>query len=166
MSSLDEAETTKVIEDYGIVLEELFSRGPLCVYDERHLPYPKSAIRNALYLRLREYPYELWEKIEEGEKTYNSLLHGLFSVVMFQKELGDWQIRIPDPAKEDLTQLDKNHVRSLTNYIDSILCEIKETCEKLTRLKIKFDVGGEVDQANAGLVILLGVVSQKLKEQI
>ena len=85
---------------------------------------------------------------------------------MFQKELGDWQIRIPDPEKEDLTQLDKNHVRSLIEYLDSVLCEIKETCEKLMRLKIKFDVEGEVDLANTGLVVLLGTVNQKLKEQI
>ena len=163
---MDEAETTKVIEDYGIVLEELFSRGPLCIYDERHLPYPKSVIRNVLYLKLREYPYELWEKIDGGKKAYNSLLHALFCLVMFQKELGDWQIRIPDPEKEDLTQLDKNHVRSLIEYLDSVLCEIKETCEKLMRLKIKFDVEGEVDLANSGLVVLLGTVNQKLKEQI
>lgn len=166
MSSLDESETAKIIEDYGIVMEELFNRKPLFVYDERHLPYPKSVIRNAIYLTLREHQYELWEKTEGGKKTYDALLHGLFSLAMFQKDLGDWQIRIPYSEKEDLTQLDKDHVRLLIKYLDSILSEIKETCEKLMRLKIPFEVKGEADQATTGLIILLNIVNQRLKEQI
>ncbi len=85
---------------------------------------------------------------------------------MFQKDLRVWQIRIPYSEKEDLTQLDKNHVRSLIKYLGSILCEIKETCEKLMRLKIPFEVKGEADQATTGLVILLDIVNQKLKQQI
>ena len=163
---MDQTEASKVIEDYGIVMEELFSgKGPLCIYDERHLPYPKSVIRNALYLTLRKHPYELWEKIEGGKKIYNSLLMGLYHLVMFQKDLGDWQIRILDPEKEDLTQLDGKHARSLVNYIDSILHEIKETSEKERRLSIKTDPKGEVDGVITVLVLLLGIAKQKLKEQ-
>ena len=85
---------------------------------------------------------------------------------MFQRDLGDWQIRIPYAEKEGLTQLDKKHARSLINHIDSILYEIKETGEKIMRLNIKFDVSGEVDRVNTARVILLRIVKDKLKAQI
>ncbi|MBI3780563.1 MAG: hypothetical protein HY278_05860 [candidate division NC10 bacterium] len=164
---MDETEATKVIEDYGIVIEELFSgKGPLCIYDERHLPHPKSVIRNALYLELRNHPCKMWEKIEGGKKIYNSLLIGLYNLIMFQKDLGDWQIRIPDPDKEDLAPLDEKHAKSLINYIDCIRREIKETSEKERRLRIRSDPKGEVDGAITALVLLLGMAKQKLKEQL
>ena len=86
---MDRAETTKIIEDYGIVLEELSSSRQLCVYDEKHLPHPKSVIRNALYLQLREYSYEVWKQIEGGKEAYNSLLGSLCFIVCCEEKLGD-----------------------------------------------------------------------------
>ena len=77
-----------------------------------------------------------------------------------------WRLRIPYVEEEDLTRIDRNHVISLVKQIDSILAEIKETGEKILRLKIQFDVNGEVDQANTALVVLLGIVKQKLEHQI
>jgi hypothetical protein len=163
---VDRAEIIKIIENYGAVLEELSRSGQLCVYDERHLLHPKSVIRNALYFQLREYSYEAWQKIEGRKETYNSLLTGLFSLVMFQRDLGEWQIRIPYLEEDDLTRLDKNHASSLIKLIDSILDEIRETCEKIMKLKIPFDVNGEIDQNNTARVILLYFARQKLKHHI
>jgi hypothetical protein len=162
--SLDETETTKVIEDYGVVMEELFSGcGPLCIYDERRLPHPKSVIRNSLYLKLREYPYDRWERIEGGKEIYNSLLSGLYSLVMFQRDLGDWQIVIPD-QDEELIQLGQINARSLINHIDSILHEIGETSEKMDRLKIKRDPEGQAEPPNLTLLLLLRLAKQKLRD--
>ena len=160
---MDETETTKIIEAYGVVLEEL--SGSFSIYDEKNLPYPKSVIRNALYLKLREYPHELWETIQGGIEMYDSLVTGLYCLVMFQRDLGNWQIRIPNPDKDDLTQLDETQARSLTRYIDSIFEEIKETSEKMERLNIRIDVEGKIDIANTGLVLALGIVKGKLEER-
>lgn len=160
---MDDAEIIRIIEAYGVVLEELFPS--FCIYDEKNLPYPKSVIRSALYLKLREYPHESWKKIEGGKEMYDSLVTGLFSLVMFQKDLGNWQIEIPNPDNDDLTQLDGRQVRSLMTYIDSICDEIKRTTEKIERLNIRIDVKGKIDIANTGLVLALSMVKGKLKER-
>jgi len=165
--SMDEAEVTKVIEEYGMLMEKLTRAAlDIYIYDEKHLPHPKSVIRNGLYLKLQQYPYELCKKVEGGIEMYKALLNGALFLPMFQKDLGVGQFRIPNSEQENLGQLDKERAKSMVNFIDSILQEIKETLEQMHKLNINIEPENELNIDVVGQTLLLGLARGRLKERI
>lgn len=122
-NDVEESERTKIIEDYGIVMEQLLGKEQLVgkksffIYNENNLPSSKSIIKNALLLELRKYPYDFWQ--ENGKEKYEALLDGLFALIWFQPDLSDRELRIPDVDKEDLSKL--GNERSMILVIEDSL---------------------------------------------
>jgi hypothetical protein len=161
---LEKNERIKIIEDYSVVMEELVGKNSMVIYNESNLPYPKSVIKNAILFQLREYSYEFWQK--NAKEIYESLLVGLFTLVWFQPDISDWELRIPDVNKDDLSKLDKERKMLFINYIDTIIKELKQTTETLHRLGIQMESKGNVDVVNTGIVIALYLAKKKLEKQI
>jgi len=162
-NDVEESERTKIIEDYGIVMEQLVGKNFFVIYNENNLPSSKSIIKNALLLELRKYPYDFWQ--ENGKEMYETLLFGLFTLIWFQPDLSDRELRIPDVDKEDLSKLGNERSMILVNYINSIIEELKQTIESLVRLRIQMEPSGKVDGMYTGIVLFLSLAKKKLEEQ-
>jgi len=154
-------ERNLIIEIYGAFMEKLFKENQFIVYNESTLPYTKTKIKEAILSQLNEYSYEFWE--QHGLEMYNALLTGLDTLVWFQPNLMDNQMKLANFDPDELNKLTTDKKESLLNYITMVLDEIQENYKTLEEKGIAQKVKDKRDIMNTGLIMSLGLTRAELR---
>ena len=158
---MSDQERNLIIEVYGAFMEKLFNENKFIVYNESILPYTKTKIKEAILSQLNEYSYEIWE--QHGLEMYNALLTGLDTLVWFQPNLMDDQMKLAIFDPDELNKLTTEKKESILNYITMVLDETQENGKTLEKNGIAQKVEDKRDIINTGLIMALGLTRAVLR---